>query len=303
MKEQGAYMNPNPILKKLGFSNTDRLVIIHTDDIGMCQASIQAYADLWENSTISSGAIMMPCPWAKTASEYCKTHPGVDMGVHSTLTAEWKHYRWRPLYTIDASAGMTDADGFLWRSSEEARTNADAEAVMIELQTQVTKAYAWGVDVTHLDTHMGTVAHPKFIPGYIQTAMQNQIPVMVPRGDALTYQHLGLDPESASTFATFTAQLEEQGLPLLDNLVGVPLDQPEGQLEIVKKMFSELLPGVTHFIIHPSVDTPELRAITPDWPSRVANYNTFMSRELKDFLKNSDVQIIGYRHLHDLLRQ
>lgn len=32
-------MHPNPSLKKLGFSNTDRLVIIHTDDIGMCQAS------------------------------------------------------------------------------------------------------------------------------------------------------------------------------------------------------------------------------------------------------------------------
>jgi len=296
-------MNPNPILRKLGFSNSDRLVIIHTDDIGMCQASIQAYADLWENGTISSGAIMMPCPWAKTASEYCKTHPGVDMGVHATLTAEWKHYRWRPLSTVDPSTGMTDADGFLWRSSEEAQSNADTEPVMVELQTQVSKAYAWGIDVTHLDTHMGTVAHPKFIPGYIQTAMQNRIPVMVPRGDATNYQHLGLDLESASMFATFTAQLEEQGLPLLDNLVSMPLDQPEGQLDIVKKMFSDLLPGVTHFIIHPSVDTPELRAITPDWPSRVANYNTFMSMELKDFLRNTGVHIIGYRHLRDLIRQ
>ena len=37
-------MNPNPVLKRLGFSDTDRVVIIHTDDIGMCQASLTAFA-------------------------------------------------------------------------------------------------------------------------------------------------------------------------------------------------------------------------------------------------------------------
>jgi predicted glycoside hydrolase/deacetylase ChbG (UPF0249 family) len=294
-------MNPNPVLKKLGFSNTDRLAIIHTDDIGMCQSSVQAYADLWENGTISSGAIMMPCPWAKTAAEYCRAHPGVDMGVHATLTAEWNTYRWRPLSTVDPSTGMTDPDGFLWRSAEEAQANGDAEAVMVELQTQVRKALEWGVDATHMDTHMGTVAHPKFIPAYIQTGMQNRLPLMVPRGDATIYQHLGLDPQTAAMFAVFVGQLEEQGLPLLDQMLSVPLDQPEGQFEIVKKLFSEIPAGVTHFIIHPSADTPELRAITPDWPSRVANYKTFMSKELKDFLKNSGVQIIGYRNLKQIM--
>ncbi len=295
-------MNPNPVLKKLGFSNTDRLAIIHTDDIGMCQASVQAYIDLCENGTISSGAIMMPCPWAATAAEYCRTHPGVDMGVHATLTAEWDLYRWRPLSTVDPTSGLVDEDGFFWRSSKETQDNGDPDAAMVELQTQVRKALEWGVDATHVDTHMGTVAHPKFIPAYVQTAMQNRLPVMVPRGDAAVYQRIGLDPDSAAMFAAFTAQLEEQGLPLLDNLVGMPLEKPDGQLEIFKKLFSELPVGVTHFIIHPSVDTPELRAICPDWRSRVGNYETFMSKELKDFVKNSGVQIIGYRDLRNLIQ-
>ncbi len=294
-------MNPNPVLKKLGFADTDRLVIIHTDDIGMCQASVQAYADLWENGTISSGAIMMPCPWAQNAAEYCRNHPGVDMGVHATLTAEWDTYRWRPLSTLDPSTGMVDEDGFFWRSSEEAQAHGDAEAVMIELQVQVRTALAWGVQATHVDTHMGAVAHPKFIPAYIQSAMQNRLPVMVPRGDASVYQRIGLDTETAATFAAFTAQLEEQGIPLLDHLTGVPLDNPEGQLEIFKKLFSEIPAGVTHFIIHPSIDSPELRAICPDWPSRVANYQTLMSKEFKEFLKTSGVQVIGYGDLQKLL--
>ncbi|HSF83135.1 MAG TPA: hypothetical protein VLA49_17995, partial [Anaerolineales bacterium] len=64
-----------------------------------------------------------------------------------------------------------------------------------------------------------------------------------------------------------------------------------------------LPPGLTHFIIHPSIDTPELRAITPDWPSRVANYETFMRQELQDFIKNEGIHLIGYRQIRDLLRR
>ena len=295
-------MQPNPVLKKLGFSDNDRLVIIHTDDIGMCQASVQAYADLWEFGGISSGAIMMPCPWAKAAADYCKAHPGVDMGVHATLTAEWQTYRWGPLSTRDPGSGLMDADGFFWRSSEEAQAQADPDAVLTELQLQVQKALAWGVDATHVDTHMGTVAHPKFIGAYLQAATQNRLPAMIPRGNAAVYAEMGLDAETAAGFAAFTQQLEEQGMPLVDAVGSMPLDQPEGQIEIAKKLLGEIPAGVTHFLFHPSVDTPELRAICPDWPSRVANYHTFMSQEVKDFLKNAGIHVIGYRNLRDLIR-
>jgi len=295
-------MQPNPVLKKLGYSNTDRLVILHTDDIGMCLASVQAYADLWEFGGISSGAIMMPCPWAKAAADYCKAHPDVDMGVHATLTAEWQTYRWSPLSTRDMGSGLMDADGFFWRSSEEAQAQADPDAVLTELQLQVQRALAWGVDATHVDTHMGTVAHPKFISAYLQAATQNRLPAMIPRGSAAVYAEMGLDAETAAGFAAFTQQLEEQGMPLVDAVASMPLDQSEGQIEIAKKLLGELPAGVTHFLFHPSVDTPELRAITPDWRGRVANYHTFMSKEVKDFLKNSGIHVIGYRDLRKLLR-
>jgi predicted glycoside hydrolase/deacetylase ChbG (UPF0249 family) len=294
-------MNPNPILKKLGYSKDDRLVILHTDDIGMCQASVHAYADLWENGTISSGAIMMPCPWAMEAAEYCRTHPGVDMGVHATLTAEWDRYRWAPLSTRDPSSGLMDADGFFHSTSEAAQEHGDPDAVLVELQTQVRKAREWGVDITHVDTHMGTVASPKFITAYLQSAMQIHVPAMIPRPGASVYGERDLDPGTIELFTGFIQQVEEQGMPLVDEMAGMPLDQPVGQVEIAKQLLGSLKPGLTHFLFHPSVDTPELRAICPDWPSRVANYHTFMSKEIKDFLKNSGIQVIGYRELKNLI--
>ena len=295
-------MSINPVLKRLGFSNTDRLVIIHADDIGMCQASIAAFAQLWEYGTVSSGAVMMPCSWAPAAAEFCRTHPGVDMGVHATLTSEWNTYRWGPLSTRDPDSGLLDEDGFFHRSTQETQANANPEAVLIELQTQIARALAWSIDVTHLDTHMGAVAHPKFFPAYYQAAVQHNIAVMIPRGEAAVYQEMRLDAETAAGFAALTSQLEEQGLPLVDAILSLPLDKPEGQIDLAKKLLGDLPTGLTHFIIHPCIDSPELRAITPDWKSRVANYETFMSREIKEFLKNSDIQVTGYRALRNLIR-
>jgi chitin disaccharide deacetylase len=296
-------MQPNPVLKKLGFANTDRLVILHTDDIGMCQASLAAFIDLWENEAISSGAIMLPCPWAKPAAEYCRTHPEVDMGVHATITAEWDGYRWPALSTRDPASGLLDKDGFLWQTSQEAQANATSEAVTTELLLQVRKALGWGVDVTHVDSHMGTVIHPKFMQAYIQAAQEGQVPVMLPRAEPDMLHFMGMDDEQAARFSAFISQLEEQGLPLVDGMAMLPLDQPEGQLEIAKKMLSALPAGVTHFLFHPSIDTPELRAIAPDWPSRVANYQTFMDPALKRFIQDQGIQVIGYQALRTLMRK
>ncbi len=296
-------MPPNPYLKKLGFSDTDRLVIIHTDDIGMCQASIQAFADLWEFGTISSGATMVPCPWFPKAAEFCRAHPDVDMGAHLTLTSEWQFYRWGPVSTRDPTSGLLDAEGFFPRRDPEIQEKADGEAAAAELKAQVERALAFGMDLSHIDTHMGAVAHPKFIPAYIGLVNQFRLPPLIPRGDAKTYMSLGLDADTANFLVTFIGQLEEQGIPLMDLAAGLPLDQPKGQIELAKKMLGEIPAGITHFIIHPSIDTPELRAITPDWPSRVANYKAFMSQEIKDFLKNSGIHVIGYKALRDVMRR
>src|SRR5512133_2008357 len=122
-------MTPNPFLKKLGYSDTDRLVILHTDDIGMCQASLQAFQDLWDFGTISTGAVMVPCPWFPATAEFCRKHPEVDMGVHATLNAEWENYRWGPVSPRNPESGLMDKDGYLHQWHAGVFENAKPEAV------------------------------------------------------------------------------------------------------------------------------------------------------------------------------
>jgi len=294
---------PNPVLKKLGFADDDRVVIIHVDDVGMCHASLQAFADLWDAGTISSGAVMTPCPWFPATAAWARAHPDVDLGVHGTVNAEWDGYRWGPVSTRDRATGLMDTDGYFHARETGAWAAADAGAVQAEVDAQVEMALAAGIDVTHIDTHMGTITHPRFIAGYLQTLLRYRRPGLIPRLSAKQFllQGIAEDEATAEQFVTTVHALEESGFPLLDAVDYLPLDDPTDHIGLAKRKLSALPPGLTHFLMHPAVDTAELRAIAPDWPSRVANYEAFISREIRDFLRTSGIHVIGYRPLRELM--
>jgi predicted glycoside hydrolase/deacetylase ChbG (UPF0249 family) len=286
-------MKPNPFLKKLGLSESDRAVILHTDDIGMCHASVQAFKDLWAFGTISSGATMVPCPWFPAVAQMCKENPDMDMGVHATLNAEWENYRWGPVSTRETASGLIH---------QAVYDNATVEAVEAEVNAQIEKALAAGIDVTHVDSHMGTIMNPKFIQSYVQAASKRLLPPMLPRLDAKGMDMMGLSDQERMAYTPVMDQLESMGIPVVDGIIGMPLEHDNDHIGLAKKLLGDLPMGITHFIFHPSVDTPELRAIAPDWRARVANYNAFMSDEMKKFLESEDIKLIGYRSIRNAMR-
>ena len=290
-------MEHNPLLKKMGYSNDDRVVIIHADDVGMCQSSVSACQDLFEKGGISSAAIMVPCPWFLSAIELTKNLKQSDFGVHITLTSEWKNYRWKPISTVDPESGLIDPQGYFYSTSEDVFQKANPEYVKKELYAQIDHASNQGLSPTHIDTHMGSIAHPKFMFDYIQASISRKIPAMVFRLSEEEWIKLGLDEVSANLISGYLLALENQGFPLLDHLRSMPLDQPEGRLEYAKRLFDELPAGITHFIIHPSKDTEEIKAITPDWESRVGDYKLFMDDDIFYYLKNNGIKIIGYNDI------
>jgi hypothetical protein len=291
----------NPLIKKLGFSPSDRVVIIHSDDIGMCQATIDAYAELDEGSKISSGAVMVPCPWFLAAVDYYQSHPTTDLGIHLTLNSEWKSYRWAPLSTVDPASGLMDEQGFFYHRFEEPQEFANAQEVALELKAQIQQAIAAGMKPTHVDSHMLTVIHPKFLQVYLETAYQFGLPAMIPRWVVQDWQNRGFDLESSEKMATIIENYEEQGYPMLDHFTGLKLNDPTNRMQQAKQALANLPTGLSHFYIHPSKDTPETRAISPDWQGRVADYDVFMDEQMIDFLKEEGFQVIGYRALLDLM--
>lgn len=293
----------NPALRQLGFDARDRVAIIHADDIGMCQATLPAIAELFDFGLVTSASAMVPCPWFPLTAAYCRDHPAADMGVHLTVNCEWEACRWGPLSTRDPASGLLDDDGYLHARPRTTWERADPAAVQAEIATQTQRALAAGIDATHIDTHMGTIAHPRFLRDYARLALDQRLPgfFLAPPEEQMRARGLG-DEAVIADAARGGRELAASGMPLFDDLAMLPLNNPDDQIGVVKRLIDSLRPGLTLVILHPALDTPELRALAPDWRSRVANYEVFMSVEARDHLRQSGVQLIGYRPLRELLR-
>jgi hypothetical protein len=296
-------MPTNPFLKKMGFADDDRVVIFHADDIGMCRSATVAYEELIEAGPLSSGSVMVPCSWFPAVADYCRRNPQADMGVHLTLTCEWDTYRWGPISTGDPTSGLLDDEGYFYRSTAEAQEHAQAEAVALEVKAQVERAIKAGIDITHIDNHMGTVFRPPFLPGYFQLARTYNVPVMVPRFSAEWLAERGMPAQEIAGVMGLLADLDGQGLPLIDQLHVTPLGKPRRRMNHIKKMLKDLPTGLTYFIIHPAVKSAELQAIAPDWRGRAADYRAFLKDDLRQFVKQAGIHVLGWRAIRDYWRQ
>jgi chitin disaccharide deacetylase len=170
-----------------------------------------------------------------------------------------------------------------------------------ELAAQIERALAAGMHPTHVDTHMGSVYSAAFLPIYLDIARHYRLPPMFFRDTQDGWRARGADAETAVAMAQLSAQLEDDGVPLLDHIFMLPLDAPDDRIGQAKRAIDALQPGITHFILHPAHDTSELRACSASWQSRVADHQAFMSDELRAYVRKSGIQVIGYRALQELM--
>lgn len=284
-------MSTNPthkLLGKLGLSPTDRVLVVHADDVGMCQATLTAYERLLEVGLMTAASVMVPCPWFPAVADFCRKHPEVDMGVHLTLNCEWDHYRWKPLTTADPASGLLDEEGYMPRQQQVIWERAGWETVRHECEAQVSKAHHAGIDITHMDDHMLVLGHPTLLPPFMEWALAQGQPPRV--------AYLDHSPQNGWEQAQQAAvqQTEAAGMPVFHGF-GLPLDQPLGQAEMLRHILKELPVGFSLLVAHPAVDTPELRAIAPDWASRVANYETLMNHALLNEARQLGIHLMGFR--------
>ena len=160
----------NPFLARMGYGPDDRVLILHIDDMGFCHAANAASLACLTEGSATCASILVNGPWFQEAVQMAKANPQLDLGVHLTLTAEYPTYRWPALSSRDPETGLLDADGYLWATREDAVRKVSVAAAEGEMRAQIDGALAAGIDVTHIDTHMGSVVHPKFLGSYLRLA-------------------------------------------------------------------------------------------------------------------------------------
>jgi predicted glycoside hydrolase/deacetylase ChbG (UPF0249 family) len=284
------------LAERLGFQSTDRLLIVNGDDAGMCHSVNLATIESLEKGRMTSATIMVPCAWFPEIAAYAKLHPEKDFGIHLCHTAEWRSYRWGPVAPREKVPGLVDPQGYFWRDLADVYAHATAEQALIEGRAQIERALAAGVDVTHLDSHMGVLQYdPGYMKAYLQLALEFDLPLRMASQETLAKNG---HPE-------LRGQFTERGIVSPDYFVFEELkDEERGVKDFWLGVVKSLKPGVTELYIHAGLPSDELKAITSSWSTRAEEFEVFTrSAEMKQLIADEKIILIGYRPLRELQRQ
>ena len=229
------------LAERLGFKSTDKILIINGDDAGNSHAANAATIDAIENGLMTSATIMVPCPWFPEIAAYAKLHPQSDFGLHLTHTSEWKGVKWGPVASKSEVPGLVDPQGYLWPDIMNVYKNATPEQAYLEARAQVQKALAAGIDVTHLDSHMGALQYnDAYFQVYRRLAKEFDLPIRMGSQEVL----------AAGGGGHQRGQLDSDGVVYTDYLIHGSRKQGEPMADYWKRMLKDLKPGVTELYIH-----------------------------------------------------
>ena len=269
-----------------------RRIVVHHDDLGGSYSANIAFIELCDLGVVTSGSVMVPCPWFPHMAALARSRADLDIGVHLTLTSEFPRFRWRPLTGVAAN-GLTDRDGFFWSRVEDAR-RADPSAVERELRAQIETALAAGIDATHLDSHMGTVWQPEFLEIYEKLGAEFDLPILLTR-DAGSMAPPGFD------FGPALSRLAVRGNPDFRRFLSTPFGDPAPDAKTYASILGEAQPGLNWGAFHFTAPG-DFAMISDDAPTRLAEHEFFRSGGAKALMAELGLELVGMRGFRDALR-
>ena len=286
---------PKTIAERLGYPRDAKLLIVHADDLGMAHSVNAATMKAFETGLVTSGSIMVPCPWLSEIAAYARANPQADLGLHLTLTSEWTPLRWKPVTSSDRVKSLLDKDGYFHLTETEAASNADPKEVELEITAQIERARALGIQPTHLDSHMGTLYQNKALfEVFLRVARNQKLPVRVAKA---WFSQTDFLPETLTANDVY-----------IDRILDInPTVAPNDWGKFYSDAISKLEPGVTEVVIHLAYDDAEMRAATVDHPNwgaawRQRDLEYFTSDAFRKVLQENHIKLITWRELGKLVK-
>lgn len=281
--------------ERLGFPADTKLLIIHADDLGVTHTVNKATFNALEEGSVNSASIMVPTPWFPEVAQYAKANPDHDLGIHLTLTSEWKLLRYGPVASRSKVPSLVDANGYFYSDCNELWENAKIEEVEIELRAQIDKAIAMGINPTHLDSHMGCLfaTDPRYYKLYTKLGREYGIPTMV------NHQIKQLGGEGAP-----------EPMAVINQIFGAaPQDFDNDTMSTYyADTLKALEPGVHVMIIHCAYDDLESQGMSfehPYWGAkwRQNDYEFFTSEECAKILEEENIKLITWKEIGESMRE
>lgn len=277
-------MSKPSLAERLGYGPKDRLLIVNCDDLGSSHSANVATFRAMVYGVATSATLMVPCPWAREAARKFK---GLSVGVHLTLTCEYRGYRWRGL---TSGGSLHDDEGFLPATTEAMARRIEARDARAECRSQIETALSWRVDVTHLDAHMYALeARSDLCDIYLDLAQEFRLPV-----------RLALLDKAQAEAARVRESAEARGVLFNEHRV---FPWPRRTRDVLFEEIPKLSPGVTETYAHPVLDGEELRGYdTENADIRAHDAVCLIDPAISDLLDRHDIKRISFRELRELQR-
>lgn len=278
----------------LGLGAGDRALIVNADDFGLCEAGNRATIEGLASGAYSSATLMAPCPRFAEAAAFARTRPDLDFGVHLTLTSEWAACRWAPVCGPHRVPSLVDESGNFFATVPAVFENARPEEVERESRAQIETVLSSGVDVTHLDAHMGALhLDRRYHDVYVRLAAEYRLPIRM----------LGRTRMIESGMEDFLAEADRLGVLAPDHLhYGGPPSLGETE-SYWTRVLRQLPPGVTEIYVHPADPDAELQAMPERRAQGAADHAFFTGATARAVLDECRVTRVGYRSIRDLQRR
>jgi predicted glycoside hydrolase/deacetylase ChbG (UPF0249 family) len=279
--------------ERLGYAADARVLILNADDFGMCHDQNEGVIRGLREGVFTSSTILVTCPWFEEAAEFARNNPSADLGVHLTLTAEWDSYKWGPVLGRRAVPSLVDDRGYLWQTVAQVYEHARLDQAEAELREQIEKALAAGIDVTHLDSHMGTLQlRADYHEIYARLATEYRLPIRLASRRRLGNEGMG----------AILDQLDAAGVVTPDHLVFYGPSKVDETESYWTNLLRTLKPGVTEILCHPAIARDELKSCARDAMQREADFRYFTSDKTRELIADEGVEMVGFRKLRDLMR-
>jgi len=272
------------LAERLGYAANDRLLIVNCDDLGSSHSANVATYRAMVYGVATSATLMVPCPWAREAADMFR---GFPVGVHLTLTSEYRFYRWSGLTN---GASLHDSDGFLVATTALALQQLTAVDARAECRAQIEAALTWGVDVTHLDAHMNVMqSRGDLYSVYLDLAQEFRLPVRMFSEQATRDQDF--HPRAAAM---------ARGVLFNDHSI---YPWPRRTRDVVLEEIPQLPPGVSEIFAHPVLDGEELRAYDrSNADIRAHDAACLIDPSVAALLEQHAVKRISFRELRQVQR-
>jgi predicted glycoside hydrolase/deacetylase ChbG (UPF0249 family) len=281
------------LAEKLGHSANDKLLIIHADDLGLARSVNKATFDALEKGGVNSASIMANCKHLNEVKKYAENKPGIDFGVHLTVTNEWKNYRWKSIMPIKESQSLVNEVGEFHVGIKKFVLRADPGELKKELQAQINKIKKLGIKPTHIDSHEGALFFKKdHFRVYLEVGEKNKLPVFVPKGVDAHFNKSFPKPKNVVVIKNL--YMARKGLKRSDWMAFY--------LNTIKR----LKPGLSQLIVHLGYDDNEMKEISVNHPDygakwRYLDYDAVTSVDFRSALVKNNVKLVSWGEIKKVL--